>query len=111
MIVLHGLKACDNCRKALKTLTENGVDARLRDVRGQPVTTAEVAAWHARFGGTLLNTRSTTWRALSEAKRAGDPIALMVTHPTLIKRPVVETPQDLHLGWTATTREALGLSF
>ncbi|CTQ48730.1 arsenate reductase family protein [Jannaschia donghaensis] len=107
MIVLHGLKACDTCRKALKALAASGADVRLRDLRSDPVTADEVAAWSAHFGSSLLNTRSTTWRGLDEDTRRQDPVVLMTAHPALIKRPVIQTPAGLHLGWTPETRAAL----
>lgn len=110
MIVLHGLKACDTCRKALKLLSLQGHDVRLRDLRDDPVTRAEVADWHDALGDTMLNTRSMTWRGLPEEVRAGDFVTLMVAHPALIKRPVVDTDTTLHLGWTQATRAALGLT-
>jgi arsenate reductase len=110
MIVINGLKNCDTCRKALKDVAAKGGEARLRDVRAQPVSAQEVGAWHAQFGDALLNTRSTTWRGLSEEERAGDPVALMMEHPALIKRPVIEAPAgSLLLGWTPATKAALGL--
>lgn len=109
MITLHGLKTCDTCRKALKALLAADFEAQLRDLREQPVSTEEIRLWHAQFGGKLLNTRSTTWRGLTEAERAGDPVAVMAAHPALIKRPVVDTAEGLHLGWTPQTRAALGL--
>nr|WP_092645813.1 ArsC/Spx/MgsR family protein [Jannaschia faecimaris] len=109
-MVVTGLKTCDNCKKAVKALAAQGVSVRLRDLRDEPVTAGEINSWYAQFGGSLLNTRSTTWRNLSEAERADDPLALMATHPALIKRPVVETPNDRYLGWTTATRGALGLS-
>ena len=109
MVILHGLKACDTCRKALKTLQVQGIEASSRDLRDVPVTGAEVSDWYACFGGKLLNTRSTTWRGLDEASRASDPVDLMTRHPALIKRPVVATPDALYLGWTPKTRAAVGL--
>lgn len=109
MITLHGLKACDTCKKALKLLLAEGLEAQLRDLRAQAVSAAEVRLWHAQFAGTLLNTRSTTWRGLSEAERSGDPVDLMTAHPALIKRPVIQAAEGLYLGWTPETRAALGL--
>lgn len=109
MVTLHGLKACDTCKKALKSLLAEGQEAQLRDLRAQPVSAEEIRLWHAQFGGKLLNTRSTTWRGLTEAEREGDPVELMTAHPVLVKRPVVETADGLHLGWTPETRAALGL--
>lgn len=109
MIVLNGLKACDTCRKALKALHVSGKEAELRDLRDVPPTVAEVVRWRDSLGAGVLNTRSTTWRSLSEDARAGDPVALMVAHPALIKRPIVQAAGALYLGWTPATRAALGL--
>jgi arsenate reductase len=109
LIVVNGLRACDTCRKALTELRATGRETRLRDLRDEPPSEAEVAAWHAALGEALLNRRSTTWRGLDAAARAGDPVSLMVAHPTLIKRPVVEAGGASMLGWTAATRSALGL--
>ncbi|WGH77832.1 arsenate reductase family protein [Jannaschia ovalis] len=108
-LILHGLKACDTCRKALKSLRDAGHDVAFRDLRDDPPDRAQVSRWHEVLGAGLLNTRSTTWRGLSEAERAGDPVALMVAHPALIKRPVISDGDALHLGWTPQTRDALGL--
>ena len=38
---------------------------------------------------------------LSEEERAGDPVALLSAHPTLMKRPVIEDGDGLTLGWDA----------
>ncbi|MEO1000977.1 MAG: ArsC/Spx/MgsR family protein [Pseudomonadota bacterium] len=96
--VVHGLKTCDACRKAVKALGEG---ARLRDVRSEPLSEAEIARFLAAFGEALVNRRSTTWRGLSEAERARDPAALLAAHPSLMKRPVVERDDTLTLGLPA----------
>ena len=41
-----------------------------------------------------------TWRGLDEAARARPPEALLAEHPTLMKRPVIETGKVLTLGWS-----------
>jgi arsenate reductase len=107
MIVVNGLRACDACRKALRALRDAGREVQLRDLREDPPSIAEVAAWREALGEGLLNTRSTTWRGLSDADRAGDPVALMVAFPALVKRPVIADGDALHLGWTEATRRAL----
>jgi len=104
MIEVYGLKNCDTCRKALKALD----GAVLVDVRAQGVPQAVMAQAHATFGDSLLNTRSTTWRGLDEAARAGDPLALIAQHPALMKRPLIRSGDALYLGWTAATQAALG---
>ncbi|UWS06614.1 arsenate reductase family protein [Phaeobacter inhibens] len=102
---LFGLKACDTCRKALKQLPE----AELVDVRADGVPEAILTAALAQFGDRLVNTRSTTWRGLSEAERAGEPLDLLKTHPALMKRPLIKSGDDLYLGWDAKTKAALGV--
>ena len=105
-ITLYGLKTCDTCRKALKALP----DAVFVDVREEADLKVKIPEWLAAAGAdTLLNTRSTTWRGLSETERAGEPEALLIANPTLIKRPVIEAGGDLHVGWTKQVQAALGV--
>ncbi len=101
-MIVYGIKTCDTCRKAVKAL-----DAPLRDIRAEPLSADERTAFFAEFGEALLNTRSTTWRGLSEAERARDPDALLADHPTLMKRPVIAVEGKLYLGWGAETKAAL----
>jgi arsenate reductase len=51
------------------------------------------------FGDSLLNTRSTTWKGLTEAERRSSPADLLVDYPTLMKRPVIDDAGKLTLGW------------
>jgi len=99
MMVLYGIGTCDTCRKARKTLENSGLAVEFRDVRAAPLSAGEIGRFLAEFGGALLNTRSTTWRGLSESERARAPEALLADHPTLMKRPVIEGPGGLTLGW------------
>lgn len=105
-IEIIGLKTCDTCRKALKALP----DARLRDVRAEPLSHEEIAGLLARFGDALVNRASTTWRGLDEGERLRDPAALLAEHPTLMKRPVIRAGDTVHLGWTPSVRAALGVA-
>lgn len=100
---LFGLKTCDTCRKALKALS----DVQFRDVRADGVPPETLQAAHAEFGAALLNTRSTTWRGLSEAERATDPLELLAAHPALMKRPLIVDGDKLYLGWTKDVQAAL----
>ena len=102
-MILYGLKTCDTCRKALKSLP----DAEFRDVRAEGVPADVLEKAHESFGAALLNTRSTTWRGLSEEERAGDPMALLGAHPTLMKRPLIVDGDAMYLGWTKDVQAAL----
>ncbi|WP_299504226.1 ArsC/Spx/MgsR family protein [uncultured Roseobacter sp.] len=101
----YGLKTCDTCRKALKTLPE----AEFIDVRADGVPEAVLQAALEQFGDALMNTRSTTWRGLDATEREKPPAELLKAHPTLMKRPLIVTESGMHLGWTPATQQALGV--
>ena len=102
-MILYGLKTCDTCRKALKSLP----DAEFVDVRSDGVPPEVLEAAHGQFGPALVNTRSTTWRGLSEAERQRAPLDLLAEHPTLMKRPLIRAPGALYLGWGKDVQTAL----
>ena len=102
-MILYGLKTCDTCRKALKSLP----DAEFRDVRAEGVPQDVMGAALERFGETLLNRKSTTWRGLSESERGHPPQELLAAHPSLMKRPLIEAQGRLYLGWGRDTQAAL----
>ena len=99
---VYGIKTCDTCRKVMKEL-----GAELRDVREKPLLQSEISRFLDIFGEKLINTRSTTWRALSEAERGGAPGDLIARHPTLMKRPVIEKDGVLYLGWGSEVKAEL----
>ncbi|MEL7343370.1 MAG: ArsC/Spx/MgsR family protein [Pseudomonadota bacterium] len=101
--IILGLKACDTCRKALKEIP----NASLRDIRAEPLTKVDIVRYFDAFGDDLVNRRSTTWRGLSDADRARDPVDLLLENPTLMKRPVIEAPGGPYLGWNAGTKTAV----
>ena len=105
MLRLFGLKNCDACRKVLKSLGE----VNFKDVRadGVPRDVLELAL--GQFGDSLLNTRSTTWRNLTQEERAKPQLELLSEHPTLMKRPLIEQDGMLFLGWNKETQTALGV--
>lgn len=101
---LFGLKTCDTCRKALKILDT----AEFVDVREHGMPSELRARAFAEFGDALVNTRSTTWRNLTETERLTDPLTLLAEHSTLMKRPLIEKDGVLYLGWGKDVQTALG---
>ena len=106
-MIVYALSTCDTCRAALKALRAAGHAPQVVDVRADGVPPEAVAAMLAALGDALVNRRSTTWRALTEAERAGDPAALLAAHPTLMKRPVIRDGEDWYLGWGKDVQAAL----
>ena len=96
-----GLKTCDTCRKALKSLAAAGYAPTVIDVRQDGVVDADLTALLVQFGDAAINRASTTWRGLSEADKQADPLALLQAHPTLMKRPAIDVDGDWTLGWKA----------
>ena len=112
MIKLYGLKNCDTCRKAQKWLAAKGVEHTFYDVRADGLSHQQIEGWVKELGWeTVLNRRSTTWRGLSDADRDGlddgRAVELMKAHPTLIKRPVIETGTTTMVGFAQATEKAL----
>jgi len=112
MLILYGLKSCDSCRKALRWLADEGVEARLHDFRKDGLDKSLLARWSAAVGWeSLLNRRSTTWRNLPEQDKAElddeRALALMQAHPALIKRPVIEFDGKVLIGFGDETRASV----
>lgn len=102
-MILYGLKTCDTCRKALKSLG----DPEFHDLRAKGVPKDLAKAALARFGSALVNRQSTTWRGLSEEERIRDPLELLEAYPALMKRPLIDDDGTLYLGWSGETQAAL----
>ncbi len=103
---VYGLKTCDSCRKAVKALTDAGVDHDYVDVRGAGVPADVMATAYETFGAALVNKSSATWRGFSDAEKASDPLALLQANPTLMKRPLIVRGGDMTLGWKADAQAA-----
>lgn len=107
-LTLTGLKNCDTCKKALKAMRDGGLSPSFVDIRTEADLSVLVPKWLDAVGpDVLINKRSTTWRNLSEDERNEEPAALLQCNPTLIKRPVIETTESVHVGWTKDVQDAL----
>ena len=106
MATIYGIRTCDTCRGAVRAFEAAGKPAEFRDIRQDPLSEADLERFLAAFGERLVNTRSTTWRGLGETERAFPPATLLGAHPTLMKRPVIDGPAGLTLGWTADVQAA-----
>lgn len=99
-VTLYGLKSCDSCRKARAWLRQHEVDVHFHDLRADGVPADRLPVWlHALGWQQVLNRRSTTWRQLGAATRDGvtdadRAAALLLAHPSAIKRPLVQWSSD-----------------
>ena len=104
MITLYGIKACDSVRKARRWLDQHSIDYVYHDLREDGLSEAKAAAWLDTLGQDgLLNRRSVSWKALPadlrESMNERQALAAVMEHPTLIRRPVLDTGSELHTGF------------
>lgn len=103
---IWGLKNCDTCRKAKRALP----DATFHDVREQGISDEILTNALEVFGDALVNTKSTTWRGLTDFERSRPALELLKEHPALMKRPLIRTQTgDFYLSWSKDTQTALGV--
>ena len=112
MITLYGIRNCDTMKKARRWLDEHGIDYRFHDYRKDGLEREQLEAWVDELGWeTLLNRRGTTWRKLPEQVRNSidrdTAIDIMLEHPALIKRPLLDLGTQRHVGFNPDTYTAL----
>jgi len=103
-IKMYGIKNCDTIKKARAFLSEQQIQYIFHDYRQDGLSEALLSAAAQQLGWqSLLNNRGTTWRGLSEQDKADldatKALQLMLTHPALIKRPLLEMNGTFHLGF------------
>jgi Spx/MgsR family transcriptional regulator len=111
---LYGLTKCSTCQKALAWLDARRNAHSFTDVKANPPTTEQVAAWSEKLGGweKIINRAGYTWRGLPAAETAGlteaRAVALAVKHPSLIRRPLIEHADgSVTVGFSARVQERL----
>jgi arsenate reductase len=103
---VYGIKNCDTMKKAMSWLAENDVAYEFVDYKKAGVAEAHLPDWNARAGWEkLLNTRGLMWKKLSDDERSGvdeaKALKLMAQYPSLIKRPVLDSGEQLIVGFSA----------
>lgn len=112
MLTLYGIKNCDTVKKARKWLENQGKDYQFHDFRADGLSASQVQAWLDELGtDVLVNKRSTTWKQLSSAEQeqalGDDAATLLCQHPTLIKRPLLDTGTIRRVGFKADAYQEL----
>jgi arsenate reductase (glutaredoxin) len=110
-ITIYGIKNCDTMRKARTWLETHGVAYSFHDYKAQGIGRDVLKAWAGAVGWeALLNRSGMTFRKLPEAEKADldatRAVALMMAHPSAIKRPVLDAGGTLTLGFNPETYAA-----
>ena len=103
-IHLYGIPNCDTVKKARKWLDAQGIGYDFHDYKKEGADAGKLAAWSDAVGWeVLLNKRGTTFRKLPEADKndidRAKAVDLMLQHPSMIKRPVVEHEGGVLVGF------------
>jgi arsenate reductase (glutaredoxin) len=112
VITVYGIKNCDSIKKARKWLTESGIDYKFHDLRAEGIDAASIDSWIEQAGWeTVLNRRGTTWRKLDsktqESTERDNVTALLLEHPAMIKRPVLDVDGSITVGFKADNYQAI----
>ncbi|NVO04584.1 MAG: arsenate reductase [Rhodoferax sp.] len=94
-IYLYGIPNCDTVKKARDWLAAQRVDYTFHDFKKQGVPAELLPGWLQAVGrDTLINRKGPTWRNLGPEVHAtavddASATVVMLTHSSVIKRPVV----------------------
>lgn len=104
MFTLYGIKNCDTCRKARKAMDGSGVPYQYHDLREDGLSAALLEHILEKVPVVeAINKRSTTWRDLPDEEKqevdANKARELLLAHPTLLKRPLLDTGEEILVGY------------
>lgn len=108
-ITIYGIKNCDTMKKAFIWLDEQGIKYTFHDYKKQGITNAKLNEWLKNIDvDKLINTKGTTFKKLTPEQQAcitkpNLAIELMLSNPSMIKRPLVEFDGKYTLGFDANT--------
>ena len=102
---VYGIKNCNTVAKALNWLKENHLDFEFHDFKKLGISESKLKEWADQLGWeALINKRGTTWKNLDADTQNSiisedSAFKLMQEKTSLIKRPVIETDDNILLGF------------
>ncbi|HEY0877653.1 MAG TPA: ArsC family reductase [Zeimonas sp.] len=105
-VVVFGIENCDQVRKARAWLRARHIEYRFHDLRRDGLDARRLSDWLGRVPwDSLLNRRGLAWRRLDAGRRAGvtdqaSATELMLEEPLLVKRPVLQMPGQIVVGFS-----------
>lgn len=107
MLQVYGIKNCNTVKKAIDWLTENNKEFTFHDYKKEPATLEKLQEWEKEVSWEqLLNKKGTTWRKLTTEEQtaitdAASANAALLNNNSMIKRPVIESPKGILVGFDA----------
>jgi arsenate reductase len=106
MIELYGIPNCNQVKNARTWLDAHGMPYVFHDFKKSSISNEQIQTWLRDVAwDSLVNRKGTTWRALSDERKAAiqdaqSATALMIESPSIIKRPVLVTGNITHVGFS-----------
>ena len=109
---MYGIANCDTIKKARKWLTENNIEFTFHDYRKDGIDANFLANAEASLGyEVMLNKRGTTFRQLDDSDKTDitreKSLALLLEHPAMVKRPILNHNGTFHIGFKAAQYEEI----
>ncbi len=103
-VTIYGIKNCDTMKKAFNWLQDVGIDYEFHDYKKSGIDEATLKNWCGTLGWEkVLNRAGTTFRKLADAEKTeldeSKAIALMMSNPSMIKRPIIDKSGTLEAGF------------
>lgn len=103
-ITLYGIPNCDTVKKARAWLDGKGIAYQFHDYKKAGADPARLAEWQQQAGWEkVINRAGTSFRKLPDADKDGldaaKAVRVMAANPSTIKRPIVEYPGGLLVGF------------
>ena len=101
---MYGIPNCDTIKKARNWLKDNNIEYEFHNYKKDGVPEKELIEWVKENGWeVLLNKRGTTWRKLDDAIKDNvdkkSAIKIMLSNPSIIKRPVLDNGKNILIGF------------
>ena len=110
---LYGIPNCDQVKKARTWLHDGQHDIDFHDFKKNGIDRSTISAWLDDVSWeVLLNRKGTTWRTLTDERKArvvdaATATDLMLELPSIIKRPVLVLPAHTVVGFSDTLYQSL----
>ncbi len=111
-VTIHGIRNCDTMKKARAWLEAHGIAHDFHDYKVAGLDRAMLDRWLKQVAWErLLNRAGPTFRKLPDGQKEGldqgKAIALMLSNPSMVKRPVLEAGGKLLVGFRPDEYAAL----
>lgn len=108
MLHVYGIKNCNSVKKALTWLEENSKEYTFHDYKKEPAAETKLKQWAKQVSWEpLVNRKGTSWRKLTKEEQedvtdADAAYKVLLENNSLIKRPIVEYPDGVLVGFDET---------